>query len=101
MTLMITTGGLLRCVNTIGAAWAFAVGDYLMGTINLICFGVVTWLEFTRLEQGLTNMLKKDILLQIKELMDRHYGVHEIASKMGMDVETVRGLVEMVINLWS
>lgn len=46
-------------------------------------------------------MLKKHLLLQVKELMDRHYSVHEIASKMGMDVETVRGLVDIVINLWS
>ena len=38
-------------VNTIGAAWAFAVGDYLMGTINVIFFGVVTWLEFAKEEQ--------------------------------------------------
>ena len=33
MTLAFTMGGILRLVNTVGASWAFAVGDYVLGVI--------------------------------------------------------------------
>jgi hypothetical protein len=33
MTLAFTIGGILRFVNTVGSAWAFAVGDYFLGVV--------------------------------------------------------------------
>jgi hypothetical protein len=45
MTLAFTIGGILRCVNTVGASWALAVGDYFLGVVLAgIVLGSI-WLE--------------------------------------------------------
>jgi uncharacterized membrane protein len=33
MTLSITVGGILRAINTVGAAHSFATGSFIMGTV--------------------------------------------------------------------
>ena len=33
MILSITVGGILRLINTVGAAHSFATGSYIMGTV--------------------------------------------------------------------
>ena len=45
MILAFSVGGILRFVNTVGASWAFAMGDYGIGTMFVIGFLVTLWLE--------------------------------------------------------
>ena len=45
MELRITLGSILRLGNTIGAAQAFAVGDYVVGSLFVIGVLVTIWLE--------------------------------------------------------
>ena len=45
MQLRITLGSVLRLGNTIGAAQAFAVGDYVIGCLFAVGVIVTIWLE--------------------------------------------------------
>jgi hypothetical protein len=41
----ISLGSILRFANTVAASWAFAMGDYGIGTMFVIGFLVTLWLE--------------------------------------------------------
>jgi len=45
-------------------------------------------------------MLKRDIALQIKELMERYHGdIYSVASKMHMDPVTLQQWVDMIADI--
>lgn len=47
-------------------------------------------------------MLRKDILMQVKELMERYHGnVNEIAAKLHMDPVTVQLWIDQINNMLS
>ncbi len=41
-------------------------------------------------------MLKRDIVLQVKELVERHLDVIDIAHRLHMDVPTVMSIIEVL-----
>ena len=41
-------------------------------------------------------MLKRDIVLQVKELVERHLDVIDIAHRLHMDVPTVMSIIEVI-----
>lgn len=41
-------------------------------------------------------MLKRDIMLQVKELLERHLDVIDIAHRLHMDVPTVMSIIEVI-----
>lgn len=45
MTLMITTGSILRFLNTVVGSWAFATGSMVGGFMCVFAFLAVTYLE--------------------------------------------------------
>ena len=51
--------------------------------------------ETLAIEQGV-SMLKRDIVLQVKELVERHLDVIDIAHRLHMDVPTVMSIIEVL-----
>lgn len=50
MILSITVGGILRLINTIGAAHSFATGSYIMGTVlGVVVVGSIILEDMDRL----------------------------------------------------
>ena len=41
-------------------------------------------------------MLKRDIILQVRELLERHLDVIDIAHRLRMDVPTVMSIIEVL-----
>jgi hypothetical protein len=41
-------------------------------------------------------MIKRDIVLQVKELVERHLDVIDIAHRLHMDVPTVMSIIEVI-----
>lgn len=41
-------------------------------------------------------MLKRDIILQVRELLERHLDVIDIAHRLRMDVPTVMSIIEIL-----
>ena len=42
------------------------------------------------------SMIKRDIVLQVKELVERHLDVIDIAHRLHMDVPTVMSIIEVI-----
>ena len=44
-------------------------------------------------------MLKHDLIQQVREMLERHWDVYQIASKMKLDPSYVQMLVDTINNL--
>jgi hypothetical protein len=40
--------------------------------------------------------MHRSIILQVRELMDRHWNVFEIANKLGIDIDTVKFAMDII-----
>ena len=43
----------------------------------------------------------RDLLLQVREMMERKWDALEIASRMNLDVDDVRTIIDVVNNLFT
>ena len=44
-------------------------------------------------------MLKHDLILQVREMLERHWDVYQIASRMKLDPAYVQILIDTINNL--
>jgi hypothetical protein len=64
-------------------------------------------LDFCKLNPGLRRYIitplgvymTRDIINQVREMLDRHLNVVEIASKLNLDLETVRTAADIIKEL--
>jgi len=42
-------------------------------------------------------MLKHDMIMAVKELMERHLDVYEIASRLHMSIDLVQAIIDMFV----
>lgn len=40
--------------------------------------------------------MKRDLLIQVRELLERHFDVVEIAAKLNIDLDTVRLAIDII-----
>ena len=40
--------------------------------------------------------MKHDLMMAVKEMLERHWGIYEIASKLKIDVELVKAIVDLL-----
>jgi hypothetical protein len=40
--------------------------------------------------------MHRSIILQVRELMDRHWNAFEIANKLGIDIDTVKFAMDII-----
>ena len=41
-------------------------------------------------------MIKHDIMLAVKEMLDRHWDVYEIATKLKIDITVVQAIIDLL-----
>ena len=44
-------------------------------------------------------MIKRDIILSVREMMDRHFTVSDMAAKLNISVEMVQQAIDLINNL--
>ena len=44
-------------------------------------------------------MIRKDIIMAVREMMDRHFTVSDIAAKLNISVELVQMAVDFINNI--
>ena len=44
-------------------------------------------------------MIKRDIILSVREMMDRHFTVSDMAAKLNISVEMVQQAINFINNL--
>jgi hypothetical protein len=44
-------------------------------------------------------MLKRDLILQVRELLERHWDVYQISAKMNLDPVYVQMLIDAINNI--
>ena len=44
-------------------------------------------------------MIKRDIILSVREMMDRHFTVSDMAAKLNISVEIVQQAIDLINNL--
>jgi hypothetical protein len=45
--------------------------------------------------------ITKDVMLQVKEMMERKWDCVEIASRLNLDVDDVRIIIDLVNNIFT
>jgi hypothetical protein len=43
----------------------------------------------------------RDLILQVREMLERHWDVYEIASKMNLDVDDIQTILEIIKQIVS
>jgi hypothetical protein len=44
-------------------------------------------------------VIKRDIILSVREMMDRHFTVSDMAAKLNISVEMVQQAIDLINNL--
>ena len=41
-------------------------------------------------------MMKQDIVAAVREMLERHWDVYEIASKLNLDISIVKAVIDLI-----